>query len=98
MLFLTVTFINDNSEARNRNEDSIFSRNGYISARANQQACYFYRCNYGCPQNHHGLMFAEAIGVRIDPNGSTLPLFYGEVKIDADDKYHPISRTQPSEE
>jgi hypothetical protein len=48
--------------------------------------------------NHYGLMFTEAIGVRIDPDGSTLPLFYGEVKIDADDKYHPIPRTRPSEE
>jgi hypothetical protein len=48
--------------------------------------------------NRYGLMFTEAIGVRIDPDGSTLPLFYGEVKIDADDKYHPILRTRPSEE
>jgi hypothetical protein len=48
--------------------------------------------------DRYGLMFTEAIGVRIDPNGSTLPLFYGEVKIDADDKYHPIPRTRPNEE
>lgn len=48
--------------------------------------------------DRYGLMFPEAIGVRIDPDGSTLPLFYGEVKIDADDKYHPVPRTRPSEE
>jgi hypothetical protein len=33
----------------------------------------------------------------IDPNGSRIPLFYDEVKIDANDKYHPIPRTRPSE-
>lgn len=48
--------------------------------------------------DRYGLMFTEAIGVRIDANGSTLPLFYGEVKIDADDKYHPVPRTRSSEE
>jgi hypothetical protein len=48
--------------------------------------------------DRYGLMFTEAIGVRINPDGSTLPLFYGEVKIDADDKYHPVPRTRPSEE
>ena len=47
--------------------------------------------------DRYGLMFAESIGVRIDPDGSTLLLFYGEVKIDADDKYHPVPRTRPSE-
>jgi hypothetical protein len=48
--------------------------------------------------DRYGLMFTERIGVRIAPDGSTLPLFYGEVKIDADDKYHPVPRTRPSEE
>jgi hypothetical protein len=48
--------------------------------------------------NRYGLLFSEAIGIRIDPDGSTLPLFYGEVKIHADDKYHPVPRTRPSEE
>lgn len=46
----------------------------------------------------YGLMFTEPIGLRIDPDGSTLPLLYGEVKIDADNKYHPVPRTRPSEE
>jgi hypothetical protein len=48
--------------------------------------------------NRYGLLFPEAIGVRISPDGSTIPLFYGEVKIDADNRYHPIPRTRPSEE
>ncbi|MGB0561224.1 MAG: DUF6972 family protein [Spirulinaceae cyanobacterium] len=47
--------------------------------------------------NRYGLMFTEAIGIRIDPDGSTLSLFYGEIKIDADNNYHPIPRTRPSE-
>ncbi len=46
----------------------------------------------------YGLLFSEVIGFRIDPNGSSVPLFYGEVKIDANNRYHPIPRTRPSEE
>lgn len=45
----------------------------------------------------YGLFFLEPIGVRISPNGSTIPLFYGEVKINANNQYHPIPRTKPSE-
>jgi hypothetical protein len=45
----------------------------------------------------YGLLFSEPIGYRMDPSGSKIPLFYGEVKIDANDKYHPIPRTRPSE-
>ena len=48
--------------------------------------------------DRYGLLFSEAIGVRISPDGSTIPLFYGEVKIDADNRYHPVPRTRPSEE
>jgi hypothetical protein len=48
--------------------------------------------------DRYGLMFSEPIGFRIDPDGSTLPLFYGEVKIDANNQYHPVPRTRPSEE
>lgn len=48
--------------------------------------------------DRYGLMFSESIGMRIDPDGSTLLLFYGEVKIDANNKYHPVPRTRPSEE
>ncbi len=45
----------------------------------------------------YGLFFAEAISYRISPGGSSTPLFYGEVKIDADNRYHVIPRTRPSE-
>jgi hypothetical protein len=45
----------------------------------------------------YGLFFAEPIGYRISPNdGSRTPLFYGEVKINAEDQYHVIPRTRPS--
>lgn len=45
----------------------------------------------------YGLFFTESIGYRISPDGSTIPLFYGEVKIDAQNRYHVIPRTRPSE-
>lgn len=45
----------------------------------------------------YGLFFTEAIGDRISPDGSRTPLFYGEVKIDANNRYHTIPRTRPSE-
>ncbi|MBC7969291.1 MAG: hypothetical protein H7Z11_04025 [Verrucomicrobia bacterium] len=45
----------------------------------------------------YGLWFTEAIGYRISPDGSRTPLFYGEVKIDASNRYHAIPRTRPSE-
>jgi hypothetical protein len=48
--------------------------------------------------DRYGVLLTEAIGVRIAPDGSTLPLFYGEVKIDADHQCHPVPRTRPSEE
>ena len=39
----------------------------------------------------YGLYFTEAIGYRINPDdGSSTPLFYGEVKIDAENRYHVI--------
>jgi hypothetical protein len=47
--------------------------------------------------DRYGLLFTTAIVLRISPDGSTIPLFYGEVKIDADNRYHPIPRTRPSE-
>jgi hypothetical protein len=47
----------------------------------------------------YGLFFAEPIGYRISPeNRSRTPLFYGEVKIDAENRYHVIPRTRPSQE
>jgi hypothetical protein len=47
--------------------------------------------------DRYGLFFAEPIGSRVSPDGLTTPLFYGEVKIDADNRYHVIPRTRPSE-
>ena len=45
----------------------------------------------------YGLFFAESIGYRISPeDGSSTPLFYGEVKIDAENRYHVIPRTRLS--
>lgn len=47
----------------------------------------------------YGLFFTESIGYRINPqDGSSTPLFYGEVKIDAENRYHVIPRTRPSQE
>jgi hypothetical protein len=47
----------------------------------------------------YGLFFAESIGYRISPeDGSSTLLFYGEVKIDAENRYHVIPRTRPSQE
>ena len=48
--------------------------------------------------DRYGLFFAESIGYRINPeDGSSTPLFYGEVKIDAENRYHVIPRTRPSQ-
>ncbi|MFN9173903.1 MAG: DUF6972 family protein [Synechocystis sp.] len=45
----------------------------------------------------YGLFFAESIGYRISPeDSSSTLLFYGEVKIDAENRYHVIPRTRPS--
>lgn len=47
----------------------------------------------------YGLYFAESIGYRINlEDGLSTPLFYGEVKIDAENRYHVIPRTRPSQE
>lgn len=54
----------------------------------------------GCARGYqrYGLLFTKQIGSRISPDGSVIPLFYSEVKIDANNRYHPIPRTRPSEE
>ncbi|MBD2250238.1 DUF6972 family protein [Nostoc parmelioides] len=46
----------------------------------------------------YGMFFNERIGYRISPDGSRIPLYYGEIKINADNQYHVIPRTRPSEE
>ncbi|MEO0407205.1 MAG: hypothetical protein AAF289_07640 [Cyanobacteria bacterium P01_A01_bin.135] len=44
----------------------------------------------------YGLFFSKAIGYRIGPDATKTPLFYGEVKINAENQYHVIPRTRPS--
>ncbi len=44
----------------------------------------------------YGLFFTGSVGYRIDPNGLQIPLFYGEIKVDAANRYHAIPRTRPS--
>ena len=47
----------------------------------------------------YGLFFAEAIGYRLSPkDGLSTPLFYGEVKIDSEDRYHVIPRSRASQD
>ena len=46
----------------------------------------------------YGMFFTEPIGYRISQDGSSIPLYYGEIKINADNQYHVIPRTRPSEE
>jgi hypothetical protein len=46
----------------------------------------------------YGLYFSEIIGYRISPDGTKLNLYYGEMKIDDNDKYHIIPRRKPSRE
>ncbi len=46
----------------------------------------------------YGMFFDEAIGYRISHDGSRIPLYYGEIKINANDQYHVIPRTRRSEE
>ena len=47
----------------------------------------------------YGLFFTETIGYRISPkDGLSTPLFYGEVKIDAEARYHVIPHTRPSQD
>ncbi|WP_449419869.1 DUF6972 family protein [Phormidium nigroviride] len=37
-------------------------------------------------------------GYRVDPNGSRLLLYYGEIKVDAENRYHVTPRSRLSEE
>lgn len=46
----------------------------------------------------YGLYFDQVIGYRIAPDGTILNLYYGEMKINEDNKYHVIPRTKPSRE
>ncbi len=51
----------------------------------------------GSPFERFGLWFEEPIGVRIAPDGSRIPLHYGEAKVSQDGLYHVIPRTGPAE-
>src|SRR5262249_23906636 len=44
----------------------------------------------------YGLMFEEPIGYRISQDGSRIPLYYAELKLGADGRYHIIPRTGPA--
>ncbi|MBD2386395.1 DUF6972 family protein [Cylindrospermum sp. FACHB-282] len=46
----------------------------------------------------YGMFFNQPIGYRISPDSSRIPLYYGEIKINADNQYHVVPRTRPSEE
>ncbi|MEH2461877.1 DUF6972 family protein [Nostoc sp.] len=48
--------------------------------------------------DRYGMFFNEPIAYRISPDSSRILLYYGEIKINADDQYHVIPRTRPSEE
>ncbi|WP_442944968.1 DUF6972 family protein [Nostoc sp.] len=48
--------------------------------------------------DRYGMFFNEPVGYRISPDGSRILLYYGEIKINADNQYHVIPRTRPSEE
>lgn len=44
----------------------------------------------------YGMLFTEPIGHRLSPNLHRTPLYYGELKIDSNNRYHVIPRTRPS--
>ena len=46
----------------------------------------------------YGIFFAESIGYRVDPDGSRLLLYYGEIKVDAENRFHVTPRSRFSEE
>ena len=48
--------------------------------------------------DRYGLFFPEPIGYRISPEGDHIPLYYGEVKVDANNQYHVIPRTRSTQE
>lgn len=48
--------------------------------------------------DRYGRLFVESIGYRVDPDGSHLSLYYGEIKIDAENRYHATPRSRFSQE
>ena len=49
----------------------------------------------GVRDDRYGLYFSEAIGDRISEDGTSLPLYYVEMKVKGG-RYHVIPRTSPS--
>ena len=48
--------------------------------------------------DRYSMFFVESIGYRVDPDGSHLSLYYGEIKIDAENRYHATPRSRFSQE
>lgn len=48
--------------------------------------------------DRYGMFFIESIGYRIDPDGSRFLLYYGEIKVNAENRYHVTPRSRSSEE
>ncbi|MEK0180313.1 MAG: hypothetical protein EAZ78_25000 [Oscillatoriales cyanobacterium] len=48
--------------------------------------------------DRYGMFFVESIGYRVDPDGSRLLLYYGEIKVNVENRYHVTPRSRPSEE
>ena len=48
--------------------------------------------------DRYGMFFVESIGYRVDPDGSHLSLYYGEIKVDAENRYHATPRSRFSQE
>ena len=48
--------------------------------------------------DRYGMFFVESIGYRVDPDGSHLSLYYGEIKVDAENRYHVTPRSRFSQE
>ncbi len=47
--------------------------------------------------DRYGRFFVESIGYRVYPNGSHLSLYYGEIKVDAENRYHVTPRSRFSQ-
>jgi|SRR6476469_804798 len=48
--------------------------------------------------DRYGMFFAESIGYRVDPDGSSFLIYYEKIKTDAEKRYHVTPRTRFSEE
>ena len=44
--------------------------------------------------DRYGRFFVESIGYRVDPDGSRILLYYGEIKVDVQNRYHVTPRTR----